>query len=65
MDGAARRCGTVNDDRRIVVAVFDNLVSCKSGILTELVAWHEVRKRFALGDGTQRDSNVLSLEKVE
>jgi hypothetical protein len=35
---ASRRCREANGNRKIAVTIFDNLVSCKSGILTGHVA---------------------------
>jgi hypothetical protein len=56
-----RRELEANSDRKIAVTFFDNLVSCKSGILTGHVA-----KRVAQAGRWvivfQRDSNVMSLE---
>jgi ADP-ribosylglycohydrolase len=38
MGCTGRRECAASDDRKIVVTIFDNLVSCKSGILNEHIA---------------------------
>jgi hypothetical protein len=58
---ASRRCREANGNRKIAVTIFDNLDSCKSGILTGHIA-----RQFAQASRKvivcQQDSNVMSLE---
>ena len=59
---AARRSREANGSRKIAVTIFDNLVSCKSGILTGHVS-QAIRASESHGDREPvQDSNVMSLE---